>query len=232
MVYKKVPFHKLNGLEWTPHDLQAKFANSYVIAEFDDKKGSSAKTPTLVYIYEVSGDMVGIKLPSKQTVVVPYSSFHVIDDRPAPCISNWTMSHGRPNHVSAVMMMYNPERQWRRGFGNNNTFLFWSSSPEPCKPTPQLVWDFRIAELVANPVHSGLANLDQALSSLRENKSHTGLALDNRYWLVKSKDGTVKLFRRRAYVGSFLGSKFFYNEAAKILEEELREIPYFERNRA
>jgi hypothetical protein len=85
-------------------------------------------------------------------------------------------------------------------------------------------WSFEIANLIYKPVH---VHLTEAIDQFRSSEDVKGRALNNRYWLLrKTKDEPIQLFRRKCYIGSFIGKKFFISEDAKIFKDELyKELP-------
>lgn len=220
---KLVPISKLNGLDWTTEDLAKKFNSAYVVAQI----GING-TPTLCYIGHFAGDAMtytySVKEPlsggsvvKKKEIGCKINQFYIVDEKPWPCITNVARS-------GAVLMSYNPDRQWRRGFGGQNCFITYGCPFGVYADS--MAWTFELAEAVVSPVHS---TLQAAIAELRApaNQALGARAISNRYWLIrKPGDDTLNLYRRKAFVGSFLGKRFFINDDAKILKEELKmELP-------
>jgi hypothetical protein len=223
--------NKLNGLNWTADDLQKKFTGSYVQATIlDTNTGKPLIEKKLVYIsnpgycMNSSGTQMGVQYHANTSIapgvvswgekMAKWKDFLIEEDRPDPCITN--------TEKGAVMFNYNPDRQWKRGFNGFNSFLHFA--PDLITRTGLSYWNREIAELILNPSHS---YLDDAIKQLRDNSLLKGRALNNRYWVVReSEENVIKLYRRKAFMGSFIGKKFFISDSARILDEELRtELP-------
>jgi hypothetical protein len=223
MTYKKVPFNNLNGVNWEPNDLNKKFSFSYVVASAQDKVDNELVFITTAAL--VTGSSVHTyfwhknnKTSKLEEATTKLNQFHVLEDRPDPCITNL--------ENSAYMMVYNPERQWRRGFGIQNCFLLGPQFTNMNTAMRTNIgggtnWRWDVAEAVLNPKHQ---SIDAALDDIITNPKISARAINNRYWLIKSgTDEIVKLYRRQCFIGSFLGKRFFYNEDARILRQELKD---------
>ena len=207
-------FGTLNGLQWTPHDLEAKFSQSYVRASIQygsTEKGDKKEFSGIVYIVAAShgpGSSAFLE-PVSETpqkgVSVLWKNFIVEDDRPPPCISNFA--------THAFLFNYNPERQWKRGVCSSNSFI-WKAPTLQCEPSV----DHGLALAIFEPRHS---SFEEALAAFQKPEI-TGRALNNSYWLLRRQPkDPIKLYRKRTFLGSFLGKKFFITREAKILTEEL-----------
>lgn len=217
---KLLPFDQTDGLKWAPEDLSKKFGSSWVKCQV------KANEP-----YHILKDMNGyahidqawhnhtttcmLSMKGKQ-FQVPWSHFFIIEDRPPQCITNW--SNG------AILLTYNPDRQWRRGIGHHNVFLHVTPTITLAHHHTEVQW---CEDLIRCFFEPDLSTLDSAFTQFKENPKLHGRALSNKYWLIRSKtDDVVKLYRRKAFMGSFLGKRFFVNEPARIFREELvKELP-------
>jgi hypothetical protein len=210
-----VRIDKLHGVEWSTNDLSEKFSHSYFIASLVDK-GITILDKGVVWIdsaYDGNNQCLIRKDEKSELLLLPYSGVLIVEERPLPCISNL-------GDTGAFMFNYNPARQWRRGFCAYNSYLTWYPWKKPVNGNEgEWMWD--VAKAIVKPVH---LHLDEALAAFKNDKV-IARALSNQYWLVRRKDD-IELYRGRAFVGSFLGKKFFSNEIASILSEELRmELP-------
>lgn len=208
--------NKLNGLDWTPDDLDKKFRHSYLYAGIKQSDGTVKRD--VVYIHRAAGDDGSSKVVQHQSnggsvINTPYSQFIVEEDRADPCISNL-------GSFDAFLYCWNPARQWRRGWCSDNSYIYRA----PTISVYPVQFDFSYAELIWKPKH---VHLDDALAEFKASGIVKGRALNNRYWLVrKTKDETIQLFRRRCFIGSFIGKKFFASKDADILQEEIKkEMP-------
>jgi len=208
---------QLNGLKWEADDLNKKFKHTYVYAEMKNGDGV-APYKEVFFIGGVGNQGLEITRESdpNHAVLVPFSRFFVEEDRPTPCITN-------QNHT-AFMFCWNPARQWRRGWCPDNSFLFYAPSISSAYG-PGSNWGWEEAVRINKPNH---IHLTEALQGFKENKDIVGRALNNRYWLLRKQgsNGPVQLFRRKCFIGSFIGNKFFISADAKIFKDELdRELP-------
>ncbi len=216
----------MDGLKQEPKDLCSKYDGSYLLASIPSQKVTNEP----VYIQTAgagghSGSYCVSFAPLKDFLSpdarkgrgvkyteVPYSDFLVEEDRPNPCISNL--------RESTLMFSYNPERQWRRGVSEGNSFLYYPSTTTASFKKGRLSYDGALA--VIFPQHTALP---KALEELKEKKV-VSRALSNKYWLIKT--GTaISLFRRFAKMGSFQGNKFYANELSLELfrDELMTELP-------
>jgi hypothetical protein len=205
----------MNGLLWTVDDLNKKWANTFIEAEFP-KADKFLKA--VIRLRDFGNASVNISLWENGKVVphtISHKALQVVEDRPSPCITNL-------NDTEAMMFTYNPERQWRRGLCSDNAFFFFQPG---VRPSPYPMDSFPTIELAFHPQH---ANLEESLNTFQKKNSKVRTrAISNRYWLFR-KDGedSVRLYRRQAFMGSFIGKKFFVSNAAKIFNEEINmELP-------
>lgn len=216
--------NKMNGLAWTADDLQKKFGHTYVRATVKNgekvvvNNGLVCIVNAAYMLEQPSSDSVSFQYPSTNVDgkwidgVAKYKDFLIEEDRPDPCISNIL--------DTAFIFCYNPARQWQRGFNSQNAFIFTAPS---FTQTPG-AWTKRLALNILHPEHT---HLEVAVQWFKDNPQGRSRALNNRYLLLRTDtDETLKLYRRKAFMGSFIGKKFFVNDAARIFDDELKtELP-------
>lgn len=223
---KAEPINKLHGVDWDKNEISSKFQGSWFLAKVPQSNG----VPTLINIQDGdhifnagAGAHIGCvftfidpttKKESK-SVLAAYEDILIMEERPNPCITN-------VGTTNAMAFRYNPERQWKRGAGPYNSFTFWAPK---LSTSGSSLWSSEIAESVFYPNH---CTLEAAINQFKYGKDVMGRALSDKYWLMKSKgEEVLRLFRHNTFVGSLIGKKFFINEVAVILKEELKtELPH------
>jgi len=234
-------FDELNGLKWTTDDLEKKFSNTYVEATlFGNSPVKPLLEKTLVFIRHGAYGHDNFDLDNNQPIQInsalirypktgdpnkdwtegqfPYSKIFITNERADPCITNYNQT--------AVLFRYNPERQWKRGFGSHNSFVYFAPNVKHHQPQ---AWQNMLAYRILYPEHM---HIDDAMKWFAQNPEGSARALNNLYWLIRT-DGVIKLYRRRAFIGSFIGNRFFSREDARIFEEELKmELPILRKSYA
>lgn len=205
-----VRIDQLNDLKWTAEDLDKRYRHSYLAASVQQPDGTFKKD--VVYIGNIHDDAVTYQTKQGPLAEVSIKKFFVEEDRADPCISNFGLD-------SAFFYCWNPARQWRRGWCTDNSYVYQGPliSPSP-------VIDFLYAGLIYKPQHM---HIDAAMEQFKSEASTKARALNNMYWLLrKNKEAQVQLYRRRCFMGSFIGKKFFISSDAKIFNDEIeKELP-------
>lgn len=220
MAQEKVTFQNIDGVKWTPKDLQEKFGNSCFMLSYDDPY-TKLKTTSVCMVEKFSenGETFVLNVKDK-SIGLSLSNVEIINERPIPCITN----HGS----NAFIFNYNPDRQWKRGVAAGNSFVAYSPYPGRLSRVHNYGNDLLVA--IFTPDHC--KSLKDAILDMKVNPKCTGRAINNLYWIMrKDKDSDILLYRRKAYMGAFLGKRFFISESAGIFKEELKEdLPSLKRD--
>jgi hypothetical protein len=99
--------------------------------------------------------------------------------------------------------------------------LFWGFNTKSSQAFSRGEITGGTANSIWKPTYS---TLEESIKLMKKKTGPLARALSNDYWLLRGD--SIQLFRRRAYCGSFVSTKFFANEDARIMMPELlKEIP-------
>lgn len=225
--------NKLHGVDWTSTEIHSKFTPSYFkVRILHDTLANSVEYEGLAYLRTANDHAVLVRWPKQSSIaqgvaqpfsekMVLFSKLFIMEERPEPCLSNIGADR-------AFCFRFNPDRQWRRGFCSYNSFLFGCESPTglmPGGPSPSHEFGFDVAAKILQPE---FCSLEDALEQFKRSKTMRGRVISKRYWCIRSNpEAAIQLFRNQAFVGSFVGKRFFPEETAgEIMKEELKmELP-------